>query len=117
MGAAKRRPKQRASATAVIARLKKKGTKKTRDGKARYAIQVDRALGVPVGVLKKYAAELGRDHELAAALWKSGHYEARMLAAFVDDPALVTAAQMDRWCGELDNWAICDTVCFALFDR
>jgi 3-methyladenine DNA glycosylase AlkD len=24
---------------------------------------------------------------------------------------------MDRWCADFDNWAICDTVCFALFDR
>jgi 3-methyladenine DNA glycosylase AlkD len=24
---------------------------------------------------------------------------------------------MDRWCRGLDNWGICDTVCFHLFDR
>jgi 3-methyladenine DNA glycosylase AlkD len=24
---------------------------------------------------------------------------------------------MDRWAREFDNWAICDTVCFHLFDR
>jgi 3-methyladenine DNA glycosylase AlkD len=24
---------------------------------------------------------------------------------------------MDRWCRDFDNWAICDTVCFHLFDR
>jgi 3-methyladenine DNA glycosylase AlkD len=24
---------------------------------------------------------------------------------------------MERWCRDFDNWAICDTVCFALFDR
>jgi 3-methyladenine DNA glycosylase AlkD len=24
---------------------------------------------------------------------------------------------MDRWCRDFDNWGICDTVCFALFDR
>jgi 3-methyladenine DNA glycosylase AlkD len=24
---------------------------------------------------------------------------------------------MDHWCGDFDNWAICDTACFALFDR
>lgn len=24
---------------------------------------------------------------------------------------------MDRWCHDFDNWGICDTVCFALFDR
>ena len=40
-----------------------------------------------------------------------------MVTSFVDDPALVTSAQMDRWCRDFDNWGICDTVCFHLFDR
>src|SRR5262249_60696500 len=44
-------------------------------------------------------------------------YEARMLATFVDEPELVTPAQMDRWCRDFDSWAICDTACFHLFDR
>ena len=70
-----------------------------------------------VGDLQKLAKRLGRNHDLAAALWETGWYEARMLAAFVDDPAGVTPAQMDRWCRDFDNWAICDTVCFHLFDR
>jgi 3-methyladenine DNA glycosylase AlkD len=24
---------------------------------------------------------------------------------------------MDRWCRDFDNWAICDTLCFKLFDQ
>ena len=40
-----------------------------------------------------------------------------MLASFVDEPDRVTPAQMERWCKDFDNWAICDTVCFHLFDR
>ncbi len=59
----------------------------------------------------------GRDHELAAALWETGWYDARMLATFVDDPAQVTPAQMDHWCQDFDNWGICDTACFHLFDK
>jgi 3-methyladenine DNA glycosylase AlkD len=35
----------------------------------------------------------------------------------VDDPAKVTPAQMDSWCRDFDSWAICDTLCFHLFDR
>jgi len=101
----------------VVVTLKKKATQATRDGMARYGIPSDNAFGVPVGVMRKLAKELGRDHELALGLWETGHYEARMMAAFVDDPAEVTSAQMDRWCREFDSWAICDTVCFALFDR
>jgi 3-methyladenine DNA glycosylase AlkD len=61
--------------------------------------------------------KLGRDHELAAALWDTGWYEARLLTAYVDDPAQVTSAQMDRWARDFDNWGVCDTLCFALFDR
>jgi 3-methyladenine DNA glycosylase AlkD len=59
----------------------------------------------------------GRDHDLAAALWETGWYEARMLASLVDDPALVTPTQMDAWRADFDNWGIVDTVCFCLFDR
>jgi 3-methyladenine DNA glycosylase AlkD len=102
---------------AVVATLKRLGTKATRDGMARYGIPSDKAFGVPVGAIEKYAKRLGRNHELAAALWDTGWYEARMLAAYADEPARVTPTQMDRWCRDFDNWAICDTVCFALFDR
>jgi 3-methyladenine DNA glycosylase AlkD len=101
----------------VVAMLKKRGSKKTRDGMARYAIPSDKAFGIPVGVLRQLGKSLGQSHALAAALWKTGHYEARMLATFVDEAELVTPEQMDRWCHEFDNWAICDTACFALFDR
>ena len=104
-------------AQGAVAWLKRHGTKATRDGMARYAIPSDEAFGVTVGTLRSYAKRLGRDHELAGALWTARWYEARMLACFVDDPALVTPAQMDRWCRDFDNWAICDTACFALFDR
>lgn len=101
----------------VLAWLEQRGTQANRDGMARYAITSDHVFGVSVGTLRQYAKRLGRNHELAAALWDTGWYEARMLASFVDEPACVTRAQMDRWCRDFDNWAICDTVCFHLFDR
>jgi 3-methyladenine DNA glycosylase AlkD len=84
---------------------------------ARYNVPSDRAFGVPMREVQSLAKKLGRDHKLADELWRSGWYEARLLAAYVDDPATVTASQMDRWCRNFDNWAVCDTVCFALFDR
>jgi 3-methyladenine DNA glycosylase AlkD len=101
----------------VVLMLEKKASKKTKDGMARYGIPSDKAFGIPVGVLKQLAKGLGKSHALAAALWKTGHYEARMLATFVDEAELVTPEQMERWCKDFDNWAICDTACFALFDR
>lgn len=56
-------------------------------------------------------------HELAAELWATGQYEARQMAPYVDEPALVTSGQMERWARDFDNWATCDTACFVLFDR
>jgi 3-methyladenine DNA glycosylase AlkD len=101
----------------VVAWLKREGTQAGRDGMARYAIPSDKAFGVPVGSLKKEAKRLGRSQALAEGLWKTGWYEARMLASMVGEPEQVTPTLMDHWCREFDNWAICDTVCFQLFDR
>jgi len=102
---------------AVLASLRRLATKKTRDGMVRFNIPSDKAFGVTMTDLKVLAKRLGRNHELAAALWDAGWYDARTLASLIDEPARVTSAQMDRWCRDFDNWAICDTACFALFDR
>jgi 3-methyladenine DNA glycosylase AlkD len=97
--------------------LKRHATKANRDGMARYGLPSDKALGVSVSDIQALGRQLGRSHELAAVLWDTGWYEARMLASYVDDPEHVTPAQMDQWCRDFDNWGICDTVCFVLFDR
>ncbi len=83
----------------------------------RYGIHTANALGVPMSAIKALGKRLGKDHDLAVALWDTGVYEARTLAGFVDDPALVTAAQMDGWVAGFDNWAIVDSTCFNLLDR
>jgi 3-methyladenine DNA glycosylase AlkD len=101
----------------ALALLKRKSSRAYRSGMARYAIPTDRAFGVPVGSIRSVAKLLGRNHHLALALWKTGWFEARMLATMVDEPARLTPGQMDRWCRDFDNWAICDTACFGLFDR
>jgi 3-methyladenine DNA glycosylase AlkD len=112
-----RRMTERKSVGEALRWLEQHATKRTRDGMARFGIPSTNALGVTVGDMRKYAKTIGKDHALAERLWKTGVYEARFLAAFIDDPAQVTPAQMDRWARDFDNWAVCDTVCFALFDR
>jgi len=102
---------------AVVTKLKRLSTKSTLDGMARYGLPSDNALGVSIAAIQKVAKEIGRDHDLAEALWATGIYEARLLAAFVDEPEKVTPAQMDRWCRGFDNWGVVDTVCFKLFDQ
>jgi 3-methyladenine DNA glycosylase AlkD len=97
--------------------LEKKGTKRDRDNLERFGISAKKAFGVSMSNVQLLGKRLGRNHDLAAALWDTGWYEARLLTSFVDEPSRVTPAQMDRWCRDFDNWGICDTVCFHLFDR
>jgi len=102
---------------AALASLKRMSTPRDRQNLARFGITASKAFGVSMANIQVLAKRLGRSHELAAALWDTGWYEARMLASLVDEPARVTPAQMDRWCRDFDNWGICDTACFVLFDR
>jgi 3-methyladenine DNA glycosylase AlkD len=107
---------------AAIAALKKLSTKKDRDNLVRFAImdaeaQKGKAFGVSMANMQLLAKKLGRNHDLALALWGTGWYEARALASLIDEPTSVSPTQMDRWCRDFDNWGICDTVCFSLFDR
>jgi 3-methyladenine DNA glycosylase AlkD len=101
----------------VLAWLEKHSSAATREGMARYGIPSDNASGVTVADLRRLAKQIGRNHQLALALWETGSYEARMLTPFIDEPARVTAAQMDRWARDFDSWAICDALCFHLFDK
>ena len=91
-----------------MAELSAWGSERNRAGMARYGINVERAFGVSVVVLRKLARRWRRDHLLAQALWASGHHEARLLACFVDDPAQVTEAQMEAWALAFDSWDLCD---------
>lgn len=105
------------SVAALLVRLQRLGSKANRDGMARYAIVSPKMFGVSVATLRKLAKEVGTDHALAMELWKTGWYEARMLACFVADPDEFTVKQMDDWARDFDNWAITDTACFGVFDR
>lgn len=102
----------------ALAWLEAKGSEKVRaQARDQFGIVAPRAFGVRMSEIHALAKRLGRDPALAAALWETGWYEARLLCAFVDDPAALTSARMDRWARDFDNWAVCDTLCFQLFDR
>ncbi len=117
MAARKKSPVTKPSASEAIALLKRHASASVRAGMARYAIPSDKALGVKMGDIQKIAKKLGRSHELALELWATDVYEARMMAAYVDEIEKVTPKLMDAQALDFDNWAICDTMCFALWVR
>lgn len=106
-----------ATVTEVLAWLKKQGSEKNRSGMARYGLPSKDTFGVSMATMQPEAKRIGVNHPLAEALWKTGWYEARIMSAFLGDPARVTPALMEAWCKDFDNWGTTDTVCFKLFDR
>ena len=84
---------------------------------ARFGINPERALGVRIPDIRQLAKELGTDHGLALALWRTEVHEARILASMVADPERVTERQMESWVRGIDSWDVCDQVCGNLFDR
>lgn len=117
--AKKKRADSPPSAAAILRDLERNGSKQYfADMSARYGIVTKaKAYGVPVVTLRRMAKSIGRNHDLADALWRTGVHDARMLATMIGDPALVTPALMDRWAKDFDNWGIVDTACFTLFDH
>ncbi len=108
----------KAEVQAVLATLKRLSKPRIREEmSSRYGIVTKDAYGVRMRDTQDVAKKLGRNHALALALWDTSNYEARTVAAFVAEPARLTPALMDCWCRDFDNWAICDTVCFKLFDQ
>ncbi len=73
-------------AATAVAWLKAHGNPAFKAGLARYGLPTDKAFGLSVATIKSYAKTLGRDHDLAVALWKTGWTDARMLAALVGEP-------------------------------
>jgi 3-methyladenine DNA glycosylase AlkD len=86
-------------------------------GMARFGINANNTLGIAVPVLRKLGKDIGKNHTLAQELWQSGIHEARLLAAFIEDPKEVTVQQMEQWVHEFDSWDICDQVCGNVFDK
>jgi 3-methyladenine DNA glycosylase AlkD len=101
----------------VIAEMRSRARPENLSGMARYGIATERAFGISIYDLRPLARRIGTDHGLAAELWQTGIHEARILAAYVDDPAQVEDEQLERWVADFDSWDVCDQVCSSLFDR
>jgi 3-methyladenine DNA glycosylase AlkD len=102
----------------VMAGLKAKADPSQKEGMARYGIATDTALGgITLPTIRAMAKGIGKDHQLALALWSTGVHEARLLAPMIDDPALVTEEQAEAWVGDFRSWDVCDQCCSNLLDK
>jgi 3-methyladenine DNA glycosylase AlkD len=99
----------------VLKRLKSKSDPAAVRGMARFGITAAKAYGWSAPALKKFAKEIGKDHDLALRLWSTGILEARALAGLIDQKEKVTERQMEDWAKDFDSWAVCDGTCLNLF--
>jgi 3-methyladenine DNA glycosylase AlkD len=118
-------PPTAAVAHDLLTSLRESACPENAEGMARYGISAAGLLGVKMPVVRKLARDgrraLGRDfaahHQLAELLWASGIHEARIMAALVDEPSLVTEEQADAWVADLDSWDVCDQLAINLLRK
>ena len=101
----------------ILRELKTKARPDQLEGMTRYGMAADGRLGVSIPDLRKMAKKSGKDHKLAAQLWKTGIPEAKILAAMIDEPEKLTETQMEDWVKEINSWDVCDQVCMNLFEK
>jgi 3-methyladenine DNA glycosylase AlkD len=106
-----------ANVATVLAELQRLANPTNVAGMARFGIVGKKLLGITTVQLRAIANRIGRNHELAEELWSSGIFEARILTAFVAEPARVTRRQANSWAKDFECWADCDGMCIHLFRK
>lgn len=86
--------------------LEKAGSEQTRKTYTRHGAPAP-LFGVSFATLKLLTKQIGVDHDLALALWKTGNFDARNLAVKIVDPARMSSADLDRWVREAAIARIC----------
>jgi 3-methyladenine DNA glycosylase AlkD len=105
------------SLSEALAELRRRKNPVNIAGMARFGISAKHVLGISTPELQAMAKRIGRDHSLAGQLWKTGIYEARLLAALVAHPHQLTRRQANAWAADFENWADCDGVCLHLLRK
>lgn len=81
----------------------------------KYGIIAHHAIGVYHRDLKGLAKQIGKNNDLALALFDTGIYEGRLLCSKIFNPKEVTNELMEKWVVTFENWEITDSFCMSLF--
>ncbi|KAA0230579.1 DNA alkylation repair protein [candidate division KSB1 bacterium] len=79
----------------TLAQLKALGNEKVRAHNKKYGAG-DNQFGVKLGDLRKLAAKIKTNHQLALALWDTGNIDARLLAILLIKPQDLSRDEIDR---------------------
>ncbi len=101
----------------LLSRMKAAADPAQLAGMAHFGINTELALGLRVPQIRAFSKEIGVDHALALALWRTGLHEARILAPMVIDRVRVDDSLMEAWVADFASWDVCDQCCMNLFRR
>jgi 3-methyladenine DNA glycosylase AlkD len=101
----------------ILSRLKSLGRPDALPHMAHFGIDTSNAYGVAVPELRRLAKEIGTDHALALALWRSGIHDARILATMIAAPSETDRALAESWAGDFRSWDLCDQCCINLLRK
>lgn len=79
----------------LLARLKSLGNDRVRAHNKK-AGAGEGQFGVPLGEIRKVAAGIGSDHQLAVDLWETGIIDAQLLAILLFKPKDLSTSELDR---------------------
>jgi hypothetical protein len=91
----------------VMAELEALGTEQTRRTYRRHGV-AEPLFGVRFGDLRPLARRIGRDQALARELWRTGNFDARLVACMVADPAQASEDELDAWLDVIDDYTLVD---------
>jgi len=103
----------------LLGELRSRANAENVAGMARFGISSEGTLGVTMvdvrGLARDAKRALGREKvahlELARLLWASGVHEARIMAAVLTPPTLMTRELAEGWVLDIDSWDTCDQLC------
>jgi 3-methyladenine DNA glycosylase AlkD len=102
----------------VIQKLKKLSNQKVIQQKRdKFGIQSNNSLGIYHKDLDTLAKQIGKDTQLALALFDSEIYEARILCSKIFDPSDLNIKHIQKWVRSFENWEICDSFSMKLFAK
>jgi 3-methyladenine DNA glycosylase AlkD len=94
------------TAKEVLAILEKNKDPRGIEHWKKYSFKKLESYGIGLTKLKALAKKIGKDHTLAGELWKVNYYDTKAMAILIEEPKLVTEAQVDTRVEELNGLLI-----------
>ncbi len=95
--------------TQALKELESIGDEKVRAQNARNGAP-DKQYGVKLGDIRSVAKKIKSDHDLALALWKTGNFDARLLATLIVKPKQLSAVEMEQWVADAGTMQLAEWV-------